>query len=78
MEARMISIENWEVKVSQMSITELEEEIEIFTEAMSQSNNQNYDYNCWLSMRNDCRKEIDNRKRSGEGEYVQLSLFETD
>ena len=76
MEVRMISVENWQAKVSQMSITELEKEIEIFTEAMSRSDDQSYDHNCWICMRYDCLKEINNRKRSGEGEYVQLSLFE--
>ena len=69
---RIILQENWEKLIHNMTIPELEEQVEIFTEAMGKSNQSQYEYNGWLAMRQECRELIKMRKGK---EPEQLSLF---
>lgn len=77
MKCKMISADAWHVKVQTMSVSELQKQMEIFSEVMRQVSTETYAYHCWLQMRNDCRREIEDRfqqRQAGE----QLSLFRKD
>ena len=71
-DVKIISQENWESLIHNMTIPELEEQVEIFTEVMGKSNKSQFDWNAWLAMRQECREIIKNRKGK---EPEQLSLF---
>ena len=77
MKCKMISVDAWQVKVQKMSISELQKQIEVFSEAMRQVSDNTYAYHCWCQMRHECRREIEDRfqhRQAGE----QLSLFPRD
>ena len=72
-----LTVDQWHTRICQMSIAELEAQIENFEKQMKAMSQQDFEYHRLLQMRNDCRYRIEQRKNEAtQTDFIQIPLFD--